>query len=81
MRCLFKTELHVDLDATDDALRKAFIDLVLRSAREVYGTAAMLAKGTPIMKVSVSDRHGEQVVPMFAAPVRDTSDDDDDSGE
>lgn len=76
MRCLFTTELKVDIDATDDALRKAFIDLVLKSAREVYGIAGMLAKGSPMMAVKVTDRHGEQTLPMFAAPVQDIDDDE-----
>ena len=80
MRCLFAMELKVDIDTTDDPLRKAFIDLVMLKAREVYGVAGMLAKTAPMMQVSMTTRNGKEVIPMFAAPVRD-GDDDDDSGE
>lgn len=74
MRCVFKTELKVDIDTTDDALRKAFIDLVLVKAREVYGVAGMLAKGTPVMQVTVIDRSGEHAVPLFAGVAADEPD-------
>lgn len=78
MRCVFQTELKVDIDTTDDALRKAFIDLVLMKAREVYGVAGMLAKTAPSMQVSCMSRNGKEVIPMFDAPLQDA---DDDSGE
>ena len=79
MRVVFQTELKVDIDTTDDSLRKAFIDLILLKAREVYGVAGMLAKGTPVMQVFVIDRDGKQPIPLFAGAVRD--EDDEDSGE
>ena len=79
MRCVFQTELKIDIDTTDDALRKAFIDLVLLKAREVYGVAGMLAKGQPVVTCSVIDRNGREKLPLFDQPVRDETDDD--SGE
>ena len=77
MRVVFQTELKIDIDTTDDPLRKAFIDLILAKAREVYGVAGMLAKGQPVMTCSVVDRNGKEVLPLFGAP----RDEDDDSGE
>jgi hypothetical protein len=76
MRVNFTTELKVDVDTTDDALRKVLIDFVLAKAREVYGSAAMLAKTPPVMSVSITSREGKQVLPVFGAPVRDTDEDD-----
>jgi hypothetical protein len=76
MRCVFTTELKVDIDTSDDPLRKAFIDFVLAKAREVYGSAAMLAKTPPVMSVSITSREGRQVLPVFGAPIRDTDEDD-----
>lgn len=76
MRCVFTTELKVDIDTTDDALRKVFIDFVVAKAREVYGSAAMLAKTPPVMAVSITSREGKQVLPVFGAPIRDIDEDD-----
>ena len=76
MRCVFTTELKVDIDTSDDPLRKAFIDFVLAKAREVYGSAAMLAKTAPVMSVSITSREGRQVLPVFGAPIRDMDEDD-----
>ena len=75
MRCVFATELKVDIDTTDDALKKAFLDLILSKAREAYGVAGMLAKGSPIMVVSMTTREGKEIIPLFDAPVRDEDDD------
>ena len=74
MRCVFETQLKIDIDTTDDALRKAFIDLVMLKAREVYGVAGMLAKGTPVMQVSIIDHNGREKLPLFGAPIKDEDD-------
>ena len=75
MRCVFQTEMKVDIDTSDDALKKAFIDLVLMKAKEAYGVAGMLAKGSPIMIVSFISRDGKEIIPLFDAPIRDEEDD------
>jgi hypothetical protein len=78
MRVNFQTELKVDIDTTDDALRKAFIDLVLAKAREVYGVAGMLAKGQPIVTCSVVDTmHGKEQLPLFSNATIDEDSDSD----
>jgi hypothetical protein len=56
MRLVFNTTLTVDVPPYDDALRKAFIDLIVQSARQVYGPAAMLARGKPTIKLTESSR-------------------------
>lgn len=66
MRIVFTTTLTVDVSATDDELRAAFIELVAQSARAVYGPAAMLAKSKPILKVTESSRDGMVDIDVFA---------------
>ena len=65
MRLVFNTTLTVDVPPNDDALRRAFIELVTQSARTVYGPAAMLAKSKPIFKLTITDRSGMADLPMF----------------
>lgn len=77
MRCVFETQLKVDIDTTNDKLRKAFIDLVLLKAREAYGVAGMLAKGTPVIQVAMISRDGREDIPLFEAAARDVDEDDD----
>jgi hypothetical protein len=67
MRCTFNIELRVDINSTDDALRKAFIDMMLMKARELYGPAAMLAKTTPLISASIiSATDGKVELPLFS---------------
>ena len=67
MRVVFTVELKVDVDANDDERRKAFIDLAIQHAEQMYGTAAMLAKKPPIITASRTDREGKTTLPLFAA--------------
>lgn len=75
MRCLFNTQIAVDIDTEDDALRKAFIDLIVLKARELSGVATMLSKGAPKIEVSMVNRDGKTIIPLFAGATRDESDD------
>lgn len=65
MRIVYTTELKVDIDVNDDKLRKAFIDLVVNSARAVYGPATMLSKAPPVMNVTAASRDGVEQIPLF----------------
>lgn len=56
MKLVFNTTLTVDVPPYDDALRAAFIQLVIQSGRAVYGPAAMLAKSKPKLKITESSR-------------------------
>lgn len=76
MRVVFQTDLKVDLDSTDDKLRKAFIDLVTLKAREAFGVAGVLARGTPVVQVAVIDRNGREDIPLFEEAARDRDEDD-----
>ncbi len=66
MRLVFTTTLTVDVAPNDDELRKAFIELVCQSARQVYGPAAMLAKARPTFKITETSREGMVEIPLFA---------------
>lgn len=65
MRLVFNTTLTVDVSADDDELRKAFIELITQSARQVYGPAAMLAKSRPILKITETSREGMVDIDVF----------------
>ena len=78
MRCLFAMELKVDIDTTDDPLRKAFIDLVLLKAREVYGLPVCWRR-LPHDAGQHDHTQGQRGDPGVRRAVRDG--DDDDSGE
>ena len=71
MRLVFSTTLTVDVPPNDDELRKAFIELVCQSARQVYGPAAMLAKSRPTMKLTETSREGMVDVPLFEGATSD----------
>lgn len=76
MRCQFNVSLCVDIDATDDKLRKAFLDLITQRAREMYGVAGMLAKDAPEVQVSVTDRDGKMIIPLFEGALVDHDEDE-----
>ena len=76
MRCNFETRLSVDIDVNDDALRAAFIEMVLQAARAMYGPTVMLAKNAPTISVSMSSRQGKVDLPLFT--VTQESDDEED---
>ena len=65
MRLVFNTSLTVDVSATDDELRKTFMELVTQSARAIYGPAAMLAKSRPIIKITETSRDGMVDIDLF----------------
>jgi hypothetical protein len=65
MRLVFSTTLTVDVPPNDDELRKAFIELVCQSARQVYGPAAMLAKTRPTMNLTETSREGMKQLPLL----------------
>jgi hypothetical protein len=65
MRIVFNTTLTVDVPATDDELRKAFIELVTQSARTIYGPAAMLARSRPTIKITETSRDGMIDLDLF----------------
>lgn len=77
MRLVFNTSVTVDVSANDDELRKAFIDLIAMKAREVYGPAAMLAKGSPIIKITETSRDGMVDIDMMTGKVVSAVDVDD----
>lgn len=64
MRLVFTTTLSVDVAPHDEELRKAFIQLVTENARQVHPIAAMLSKGKPEFKLSLTDREGKQNLPL-----------------
>jgi hypothetical protein len=65
MRLVFNTSLTVDVASGDDDLRKAFMELVTQSARQVYGPAAMLAKSRPTIKITETSRDGMIDIDLF----------------
>lgn len=65
MRLVYNTSLTVDVSASDDELRKAFMELVTQSARAIYGPAAMLAKSRPILKITETSRDGMVDIDLF----------------
>lgn len=66
MRCVFTTTLSVDIDADDDALRAAFIELVTQSARGMYVPASMMSKRPPELGASITSRRGKENIPVIA---------------
>lgn len=75
MRCLFETKLAVDIDVNDDKLRKAFIDMVTQTARNMYGPTVMLAKNAPTISVSMTSRSGKVDLPLFETVTQESEDD------
>ena len=73
MRTVFTIELKCDIDVIEDERRKAFIDLVIAASRQIYGQAAMLAKGAPTITISSASRNGKEIYPVF--PSEKTEDD------
>lgn len=73
MRTVFQIEVKVDIDATDDDRRAAFIRLVTEAAQGLYGTAAMLAKKPPVINIVATDRNGKHDIPLVDQPA-DASD-------
>jgi len=71
MRLVFNTTLTVDVAPNDDELRKAFIELVCQSARQVYGPAAMLAKSRPSLKITETSREGMTDIDVFEPSAAD----------
>jgi hypothetical protein len=69
MRLVFATTLTVDVSANDDELRRAFIELVVQSARQVYGPAAMLATSRPALTISETSRDGMKMIDVFEPTV------------
>jgi hypothetical protein len=65
MRCVFTTEIKVDIDMDDDEQRAAFIQLVTEAARNVYGPAAMIAKKSPTITITQTSREGKENIPLF----------------
>jgi hypothetical protein len=76
MRCVFETRLSVDIDVNDDALKKAFIDMVTQTARNMYGPTVMLAKNAPTISVSMATRSGKQDIPLFEVVTQESDDGD-----
>ena len=75
MRCVFETKLAVDIDVNDDKLRKAFIDMVTQTARNMYGPTVMLAKNAPTISVSMTSRSGKVDLPLFETVTQESEDD------
>jgi hypothetical protein len=65
MRTVFTIELKADIDMTDDARRKVFIDLVLEASRQIYGQATMVARNAPAITVSAVSRQGKESFNVF----------------
>lgn len=67
VRTVFTIELKCDIGASDDERRKAFIDLAVMSAEQLYGTACMLADHNkpPVINLARTDREGKELLPLF----------------
>jgi hypothetical protein len=74
MRCVFTTTISVDIDISDDKLRKAFLDLVTSSAKNVLPLAGMLARGKPTVTVVETTREGKRDIDLFASAQADSED-------
>jgi hypothetical protein len=65
MRLVFSTTLTVDVSPNDNAIRKAFHDLITNAARQAYGPACMLAKSTPAISIMETSRDGSRNLDLF----------------
>jgi hypothetical protein len=68
MRLVFTATLSVDVDAHDDELRAAFIQLMSQNVRNMSAPAAMLARKTPTLGLKVTSRNGVEELPLFDEP-------------
>jgi hypothetical protein len=70
MRTVFTIELKCDINTNDDERRKAFIDLLVNSAEQLYGVASMMAgKVPPTIIVSTASREGKEQIPLFGRKI------------
>jgi hypothetical protein len=70
MRTVFTIELKCDINTNDDERRKAFIDLLVNSAEQLYGVASMMAgKTPPTIIVSTASREGKEQIPLFGRKI------------
>lgn len=72
LRTVFSIELKCDINTNDDERRKAFIDLLVNSAEQLYGVASMMAgKVPPTIIVSTASREGKEQIPLFGAKLEE----------
>jgi hypothetical protein len=72
MRTVFTIELKCDINTNDNERRKAFIDLLVNSAEQLYGVASMMAgKVPPTIIVSQASREGKEQIPLFGAKLEE----------
>jgi hypothetical protein len=65
MRTVFTIELKVDIASVDEERRKAFIDLAMETAKQIYSQAAMVAAKSPSITVSEVGAKGKINHPLF----------------
>lgn len=65
MRTVFTIELKADISSVDEERRKAFIDLTMDAAKQLYAQAAMIAAKSPTITVSEVGQAGKVSHPLF----------------
>jgi hypothetical protein len=65
MRTVFTIELKADIAGIDDDRRKAFIDLSVMTAKQLYAQAGMIAEKPPQITVSEVGGNGKVNHPLF----------------
>ena len=65
MQTEFTIELTADIDANDEARRKAFIDLAIQTAKQFYAQSTMISSSVPKVSVSEVGRKGKVDHPLF----------------
>ena len=61
------------INTNDDERRKAFIDLLVNSAEQLYGVASMMAgkSAANAIIVSTASREGKEQIPLFGAKLEE----------
>lgn len=65
MRTVFTIELKADISSVDEERRKAFIDLTMVAAKQLYAQAAMIAAKSPTITVNEVGQSGKVNHPLY----------------
>ena len=65
MRTVFTLELKADISSVDEERRKAFIDLTMDAAKQLYAQAAMIAAKSPTITLNEVGAQGKVNHPIF----------------